>query len=71
MARTASVIGSLKFVTLHQHCEEAGDEAGAEIAGALKDLRKQMKDGRGVAFLAGRLARGQTDLALGHRQPSH
>src|ERR1035441_8461181 len=58
--------GLVEIVAFHQDGEETGDGAAAEIPGAFQDFGQQVKDRRGVAFLARRFAGGQADLALGH-----
>ncbi len=63
--------GFVEIVAFHQHGEKSGDGALAKSSGPLEDLRQQIKDRRRVAFLAGRLAGRQTDLALRHGQASH
>ena len=61
--------GFVKIVALYQNGKEAGDGALLEIPRALANFGKQRKDRGRIAFLAGRLARSKTDLALGHREP--
>ena len=61
----------VEVVAFHQNGEEAGDGAFLKISRALQDARQQIEDRRRVAFLAGRLAGGQPDLALGHGQAGH
>ena len=60
--------GLVEIVAFHQHGEEAGDRSFAKISRPLQHLRQQIEYRRRVAFLAGRLAGGQADLALRHRQ---
>src|SRR4051812_22045184 len=62
--------GFIEVIPLYEHREEAGDGTSREITCSFADLRQEAEDGRRVAFLAGRLAGCQADLALSHGESS-
>ncbi len=59
-------MGSLKSSPSTRTVKNPVMEPRAEISGALEHLGQQIEDRWRVAFLAGRFAGGETDLALGH-----
>src|SRR5437660_12758397 len=61
----------VEIVSFDEHGEEAGDRALAELPGALEYPRQQIEHRRRVGVLTGRLARGQSDLALRHGEARH
>src|SRR6201996_5475747 len=61
--------GLVEIVAFDEHGKKSGNRAAMEAAGALENFGQQGKDRGRVALLAGGLARGEADLALGPCEP--
>ena len=61
--------GFVKVVAFHQHSEKSSDGGLGVVSGAFKNLGQHLEDAGRVALLAGRLAGGQSDFPLRHREP--
>ena len=66
MARTASQMGSLKSSPSTSTVKKPVMEPRSKLPARSQTFGSRLKDGGRVAFLAGRFAGGETDLALGH-----